>query len=119
MLCVVHSLGQGGHSFRLSTLKTKMNILANLKQFLPSYGSNFNGTYLFVIILLRSFSNGKKYTSVIMRFASKKTSGSTRNSSPKVRPKHRGWKKQEGHEVHAGTILATQRTLRFHPGLNV
>jgi large subunit ribosomal protein L27 len=26
---------------------------------------------------------------------------------------------QDGHQVEAGTILATQRTLRFHPGLNV
>ena len=54
-----------------------------------------------------------------VRFASKKTSGSTRNTSPKSRPKHRGWKVQDGHSVTAGTILVTQRHLRFHPGLNV
>ncbi|KAL3269413.1 hypothetical protein HHI36_008483 [Cryptolaemus montrouzieri] len=53
------------------------------------------------------------------RNASKKTGGSTRNSSPKVKPKHRGWKRQDGHEVQSGTILVLQRNLRFHPGLNV
>lgn len=36
-----------------------------------------------------------------------------------MRPKHRGWKRQEGHFVTEGTILVLQRTLRFHPGLNV
>ncbi|EAT46409.1 AAEL002418-PA [Aedes aegypti] len=54
-----------------------------------------------------------------IRHASKKTGGSTRNPSDHGRPKHRGWKVQDGHYVSAGTILATQRTPRFHPGLNV
>lgn len=54
-----------------------------------------------------------------VRYASKKTSGSTRNVGGNARPKHRGWKRQDYHVVHAGTILVTQRTLRFHPGLNV
>lgn len=54
-----------------------------------------------------------------VRNASKKTGGSTRNTGKKVRPKHRGWKKNDGHDVTAGTILVLQRTLRFHPGLNV
>ncbi|CAG9857448.1 unnamed protein product [Phyllotreta striolata] len=54
-----------------------------------------------------------------IRQASKKTGGSTKNSSPKVRPKHRGVKIQDGRHVNAGNILVTQRTLRFHPGLNV
>ncbi|XP_015833424.2 beta-parvin isoform X2 [Tribolium castaneum] len=54
-----------------------------------------------------------------VRFASKKTGGSTQNTHTKVRPKHRGWKVQDGHRVEAGSILATQRNLRFHPGLNV
>ncbi|XP_060534856.1 large ribosomal subunit protein bL27 [Cylas formicarius] len=54
-----------------------------------------------------------------VRQASKKTSGSTRNTIHKTRPKHRGWKAQDGHEVPAGKILVTQRNLRFHPGLNV
>ncbi|KPJ20404.1 39S ribosomal protein L27, mitochondrial [Papilio machaon] len=66
--------------------------------------------------------NTKKPVSVIVDFvrnASKKTGGSTRNTNCKVRPKHRGWKVQDGHIVPAGKILATQRTTRFHPGLNV
>lgn len=53
------------------------------------------------------------------RYASKKTGGSTRNPKGHPRPKHRGWRVQDGWTVHAGTILATQLHLRFHPGLNV
>jgi large subunit ribosomal protein L27 len=45
--------------------------------------------------------------------------GSSRNRWNHGRPKHRGWKYQDGSFVQVGTILATQRTLRFHPGLNV
>ncbi|XP_026477999.1 39S ribosomal protein L27, mitochondrial-like [Ctenocephalides felis] len=56
---------------------------------------------------------------VYIREASKKTGGSTRNQKGHARPKHRGWKVQDGHTVTAGTLLATQLTLRFHPGLNV
>ncbi|XP_052889665.1 50S ribosomal protein L27 [Anopheles moucheti] len=55
----------------------------------------------------------------IVRNASKKTGGSSRNPPKHPRPKHRGWKVQDGHHVSAGTILVTQRTTRFHPGLNV
>lgn len=55
----------------------------------------------------------------IIRYASKKTSGSTRNNRTKVKPKHRGLKRQDGSIVTAGTILVLQRHLRFHPGLNV
>ncbi|XP_053599995.1 large ribosomal subunit protein bL27 [Plodia interpunctella] len=54
-----------------------------------------------------------------VRNASKKSGGSTKNTNCKVKPKHRGWKVQDGHFVQAGHILATQRTPRFHPGLNV
>lgn len=54
-----------------------------------------------------------------MRNASKKTGGSTKNVHGSTRPKHRGWRVQDGHTVSAGTILATQRNTRFHPGLNV
>ncbi|KAJ8926602.1 hypothetical protein NQ314_021011 [Rhamnusium bicolor] len=42
-----------------------------------------------------------------------------KNTSTKVRPKHRGWKVQDGQPVEAGRILVLQRNLRFHPGLNV
>nr|XP_022905845.1 uncharacterized protein LOC111417712 [Onthophagus taurus] len=54
-----------------------------------------------------------------VRNASKKAGGSTKNNSTKIRPKHRGWKRQDGHWVESGTILVLQRTLRFHPGQNV
>ncbi|XP_066993809.1 large ribosomal subunit protein bL27m [Anabrus simplex] len=56
---------------------------------------------------------------IIHRYASKKTGGSTKNTKTRPRPKHRGWKVQDGHYVQAGTILATQLTTRFHPGLHV
>ena len=36
-----------------------------------------------------------------------------------MRPKHRGCKVQDGHYVQKNSILVLQRTLRFHPGLNV
>lgn len=54
-----------------------------------------------------------------IRNASKKTGGSTKNPKEKGRPKHRGWRVQDGHFVSQGTILATQLKPRFHPGLNV
>ncbi|XP_028172497.1 39S ribosomal protein L27, mitochondrial [Ostrinia furnacalis] len=63
-----------------------------------------------------------KANSVLKEFvrnASKKTGGSTQNTNCKVKPKHRGWKVQDGHFVQQGHMLATQRTPRFHPGLNV
>ncbi|CAH1635083.1 unnamed protein product [Spodoptera littoralis] len=63
-----------------------------------------------------------KVNSVLKEFvrnASKKTGGSTSNTNCKVKPKRRGWKVQDGHFVQAGHMLATQRTTRFHPGLNV
>ncbi|XP_032676323.1 39S ribosomal protein L27, mitochondrial [Odontomachus brunneus] len=56
---------------------------------------------------------------VCVRYASKKASSSTRIKPGHPRPKHRGWKVQDGHNVHAGHILATQLKARFHPGLNV
>lgn len=56
---------------------------------------------------------------VCVRYASKKSGTSTRNKGGHPRPKHRGWKVQDGGYVQAGTTLVTQRTLRFHPGLNV
>lgn len=63
-------------------------------------------------------SNINSFTNFI-RLASKKTGTSTRNPKSHGRPKHRGWRVQDGTKVQAGTILALQRTLRFHPGLNV
>uniref|UniRef100_A0A1L8E187 Large ribosomal subunit protein bL27m n=1 Tax=Nyssomyia neivai TaxID=330878 RepID=A0A1L8E187_9DIPT len=55
-----------------------------------------------------------------VRFASKKTGTSTRNQGKgNAKPKHRGWKRQDGQYVTNGTLLVLQRTPRFHPGLNV
>uniref|UniRef100_A0A7G3AK02 Large ribosomal subunit protein bL27m n=1 Tax=Lutzomyia longipalpis TaxID=7200 RepID=A0A7G3AK02_LUTLO len=57
---------------------------------------------------------------VSVRFASKKAGTSTRNQGKgNAKPKHRGWKRQDGSTVTSGTLLALQRTPRFHPGLNV
>ncbi|KAJ8948737.1 hypothetical protein NQ318_017906 [Aromia moschata] len=56
---------------------------------------------------------------VLQDLLARKPAEVQKNSSPKVRPKHRGWKVQDGHQVQAGYILVTQRNLRFHPGLNV
>ncbi|RVE42600.1 hypothetical protein evm_012741 [Chilo suppressalis] len=67
-------------------------------------------------------ASSSKINSVFKEFvrnASKKTGGSTQNTNGKVKPKHRGWKVQDGHFVQAGHMLATQRKPRFHPGLNV
>ncbi|XP_050362950.1 39S ribosomal protein L27, mitochondrial [Nymphalis io] len=68
---------------------------------------------------LLSTSRNKTPILEIVRYASKKTGGSTKNTNCKVKPKHRGWKVQDGHFVQAGHMLATQLTPRFHPGLNV
>ncbi|KAG6802045.1 39S ribosomal protein L27, mitochondrial isoform X1 [Apis mellifera caucasica] len=54
-----------------------------------------------------------------VRYASKKSSTSTRNAPIRTIPKHRGWRVQDGHYVKESTILATQLKPRFHPGLYV
>ncbi|XP_014247693.1 uncharacterized protein LOC106665638 [Cimex lectularius] len=53
------------------------------------------------------------------RLASKKAGGSSKNKKGKPRPKHRRIRYQDGRYVQKGTMLVTQNTLRFHPGLNV
>ncbi|XP_018335598.1 39S ribosomal protein L27, mitochondrial [Agrilus planipennis] len=74
-------------------------------------------------LYIKSFRSGFLSSEIQLkewfRFASKKTGGSSRNPPDNTRPKHRGWKRQDGHLVEAGTILVLQRHLRFHPGLNV
>ncbi|XP_008151925.1 39S ribosomal protein L27, mitochondrial [Eptesicus fuscus] len=54
-----------------------------------------------------------------VRYASKKTGGSSKNLGGKSRGKSYGIKKYEGHYVHAGNILGTQRHFRWHPGAHV
>ncbi|XP_006740783.1 39S ribosomal protein L27, mitochondrial [Leptonychotes weddellii] len=57
--------------------------------------------------------------SLAIRYASKKTGGSSKNLGGKSPGKRFGLKKMEGHYVHAGNILATQRHFRWHPGAHV
>ncbi|KAF0875171.1 RM27 protein, partial [Crocuta crocuta] len=57
--------------------------------------------------------------SLAVRYASKKTGGSSKNLGGKSPGKRFGLKKMEGHYVHAGNILATQRHFRWHPGAHV
>ncbi|XP_077419067.1 large ribosomal subunit protein bL27m [Vanacampus margaritifer] len=59
---------------------------------------------------------GKFFFLSSLRFASKKAGGSSKNHGGKSPGKRYGLKKQDGHFVHAGNILATQRLLRYHPG---
>uniref|UniRef100_A0A3B3DTP4 Large ribosomal subunit protein bL27m n=1 Tax=Oryzias melastigma TaxID=30732 RepID=A0A3B3DTP4_ORYME len=55
----------------------------------------------------------------LLRFASKKAGGSSKNVGGKSPGRRYGFKKQDGNFVHAGNILATQRQLRYHPGAHV
>ncbi|XP_029954242.1 large ribosomal subunit protein bL27m [Salarias fasciatus] len=54
-----------------------------------------------------------------VRFASKKSGGSSKNLGGKSPGKRYGSKKLDGDFVHAGNILATQRLMRYHPGAHV
>ncbi|XP_013886617.1 large ribosomal subunit protein bL27m [Austrofundulus limnaeus] len=54
-----------------------------------------------------------------VRFASKKSSGSSRNLGGKSPGRRFGYKKCDGNFVHLGNTLATQRQLRYHPGAHV
>ncbi|CAK9830003.1 39S ribosomal protein L27, mitochondrial [Anthophora retusa] len=67
----------------------------------------------------KSFLNTITTNLVCVRYASKKSSTSTRNRPINLKPKHRGWKVQDGHNVREDQILATQLRPRFHPGLYV
>ncbi|XP_020011862.1 large ribosomal subunit protein bL27m [Castor canadensis] len=58
-------------------------------------------------------------TALAVRYASKKTGGSSKNLGGKSPGKRFGIKKMEGHYVHAGNILGTQRQFRWHPGAHV
>ncbi|XP_060242891.1 large ribosomal subunit protein bL27m isoform X2 [Meriones unguiculatus] len=54
-----------------------------------------------------------------IRYASKKTGGSSKNLGGRSPGKRFGIKKMDGHYVHAGNILGTQRRFRWHPGAHV
>ncbi|CAN8008440.1 unnamed protein product, partial [Ixodes pacificus] len=48
------------------------------------------------------------------------TKGNRACRQDKPQKGHRyGWRKLGGQRVHEGELLVKQRTLRFHPGLNV
>ncbi|XP_004446620.1 large ribosomal subunit protein bL27m isoform X2 [Dasypus novemcinctus] len=63
--------------------------------------------------------NPPQATALTVRYASKKTGGSSKNLGGKSPGKRFGIKKMEGHYVHAGNILGTQRQFRWHPGAHV
>ncbi|XP_062331080.1 39S ribosomal protein L27, mitochondrial [Osmerus eperlanus] len=54
-----------------------------------------------------------------VRFASKKSGGSSKNTGGKSPGRRFGCKKMDGNFVHAGNIVATQRSTRWHPGAHV
>lgn len=58
------------------------------------------------------------FFSVSVRNKARKVLASVK-SGGNCNAKHRGIKRHDGTYVYAGTILATQRKMRFHPGLNV
>ncbi|XP_062362191.1 large ribosomal subunit protein bL27m isoform X1 [Cinclus cinclus] len=61
-----------------------------------------------------------RHTSLVaVRWASKKSGGSSKNLGGRSPGKRHGFKKVEGAFVHAGNILATQRLIRWHPGAHV
>ncbi|XP_061748880.1 large ribosomal subunit protein bL27m-like [Nerophis ophidion] len=62
---------------------------------------------------------GQQFILTSLRFASKKSGGSSKNLGGKSPGRRYGLKKYEGHFVHAGNILATQRAIRYHPGAHV
>ncbi|XP_029421946.1 39S ribosomal protein L27, mitochondrial isoform X1 [Nannospalax galili] len=68
---------------------------------------------------LAALLNPSQASSFAVRYASKKTGGSSKNLGGKSIGKRYGIKKMEGHYVHAGNILGTQRQFRWHPGAHV
>nr|XP_037842876.1 39S ribosomal protein L27, mitochondrial-like [Chlorocebus sabaeus] len=58
-------------------------------------------------------------TALAVRYASKKTGGSSKSLGRKSSGRCLGIKKMEGHYVHAGNIIGTQNHFRCHPGAHV
>ncbi|XP_067403593.1 large ribosomal subunit protein bL27m [Emydura macquarii macquarii] len=58
-------------------------------------------------------------SAVAVRYASKKSGGSSKNLGGRSPGKRYGFKKTDGAFVHAGNTLATQRVIRWHPGAHV
>ncbi|XP_076287630.1 large ribosomal subunit protein bL27m-like isoform X2 [Lasioglossum baleicum] len=78
-------------------------------------------THLFnnALQITKPFVNTATTNLACVRYASKKSGTSTRIKPGHPRPKHRGWKAQDGWFVQKGQILVTQLRPRFHPGLYV
>uniref|UniRef100_A0A8C8R613 Large ribosomal subunit protein bL27m n=1 Tax=Pelusios castaneus TaxID=367368 RepID=A0A8C8R613_9SAUR len=70
-------------------------------------------------LLLHLVLAAAQVSAVVLRYASKKTGGSTKNLGGRSPGKRYGYKKTEGAFVHAGNTLATQRVIRWHPGAHV
>uniref|UniRef100_F7HF43 Large ribosomal subunit protein bL27m n=2 Tax=Macaca TaxID=9539 RepID=F7HF43_MACMU len=58
-------------------------------------------------------------TALAVRYASKKTGGSSKSLGGKSSGRCLGINKMEGHYVHAGNIIGTQNHFRWHPGAHV
>uniref|UniRef100_A0A8C5WKN1 Large ribosomal subunit protein bL27m n=1 Tax=Leptobrachium leishanense TaxID=445787 RepID=A0A8C5WKN1_9ANUR len=71
------------------------------------------------LVLLPSLVSPVCAVSNLVRGASKKAGGSTKNRGGNSPGKRYGYKKLDGDFVHAGNILATQRLIRWHPGSQV
>ncbi|GLH14405.1 39S ribosomal protein L27 [Gryllus bimaculatus] len=71
----------------------------------------------FTILDWHSLANVHRHD--LIRWASKKAGGSTRNRVSHGRPKHLGIKLHDGAYATAGSRIVTQIKLRFHPGLHV
>ncbi|XP_060046911.1 large ribosomal subunit protein bL27m-like [Erinaceus europaeus] len=63
--------------------------------------------------------NPPQAAALAVRYASKKTDGSSENHGGRSPGKHFGIKELESNYIHAGNILATQRHFRWHPGAHV
>lgn len=74
---------------------------------------------IFVMLVSGLLVTGQSSLLDSVRFASKKAGGSSKNLGGKSAGRRFGFKKQDGHFVHAGNILATQKFMRYHPGAQV
>ncbi|ERE68474.1 39S ribosomal protein L27, partial [Cricetulus griseus] len=84
------------------------------KERAPCLGASLSNVSVFSALI--ALLSPTAATALAVRYASKKTGGSSKNLGGKSRGKHYGIKKMEGHYVYAGNILGTQRQFRWHPG---
>ncbi|XP_028990006.1 39S ribosomal protein L27, mitochondrial isoform X2 [Betta splendens] len=86
-----------------------------------TYASFNMASLLSLMIMPRSglFMPSQPFLLDFVRFASKKSGGSSKNVGGKSPGRRYGFKKTDGNFVHAGNILATQKAMRYHPGAHV